>query len=48
VFGDYCFEVVVFVDLVEFIAVDFVCGPAMRALVAAPSAVGVFVVLAAV
>jgi hypothetical protein len=45
VFGDYCFEVVVFVDLVEFVAVYFVGGPGVRALVAVPSAVGVFVVL---
>jgi hypothetical protein len=46
VFADYCFEVVIFGNLVEFVAVDLVGGPSVSALVAVPSAVGVFVVLA--
>jgi hypothetical protein len=46
VFADYGFEVVVFVDLVEFVAMDFVGRPGVRALVALPSAVGVVIGLA--
>jgi hypothetical protein len=48
VFAKYGFEVVVFLHFVEFVAVYFVGGPGVRALVAVPSAVGVFVVLPAV
>jgi hypothetical protein len=46
VFADYCFEVVVFVYFVEFVAVDLVGRPGVSALVALAAAVGVFVVLA--
>jgi hypothetical protein len=46
VFADYCFEVVVFVYFVEFVRMDFVGRPGVRAFVALPAPVGVVIGLA--
>jgi hypothetical protein len=46
VFADYGFEVVVFGNLVEFIAVDFVGRPSVGTIVALSAPVGVVIGLA--